>query len=106
MRKYAFVILAGAALGLAFAQRPAMPRVIGIAQITVRARDLNASRHYYGDLLGFDEAMDVLEDRTVSPKTGLAQSEVLEVFFKVNNRQYIVVSPETSAEQSRLASYA
>lgn len=106
MPKFAFVVLAGAALGLAFAQGPAMPRVIGIAQITVRAHDLNASRHFYGDLLGFDEAIDVLKDRTVSSKTGLPQSEVLEVFFKVNNRQYIVVAPETSPEQPRLASYA
>lgn len=106
MRKYAFVVLAGAALALAFAQGPARPRVIGIAQITVRAHDLNVSRHFYGDLLGFDEAMDVLKDRTISPKTGLAQSEVLEVFFKVNNRQYIVVAPETSPEEPRLAGYA
>ena len=105
MRKYAFVVLASSGLGLVFAQGPARPRVIGIAQITVRAHDLNASRHFYGDLLGFDEAIDVLKDRTVSSKTGLAQSELLEVFFKVNNRQYIVVTPETSPEQPRLASY-
>jgi lactoylglutathione lyase len=106
MRKYVFVVLAGAALDLAFAQGPAKPRVIGISQITVRAHDLNASRHFYGDLLGFYEAIDVLKNHTVSPNTGLAQSEVLEVFFKVNNRQYIVVAPEISPEQPRLASYA
>ena len=86
---------------------PARPRVIGIAQITVRAHDLKRFAPFLQrPALGFDEAIDVLKDRTVSSKTGLAQSEVIEVFFKVNIRQYIVVAPETSPEQPRLASYA
>jgi lactoylglutathione lyase len=82
------------------------PRLIGISQIVVRAHDLNASRHFYGDLLGFQEAITVLKDHTAVLKSGVPASQVSSVFFKVNNRQYIVVMPESSADDARFVRYA
>jgi catechol 2,3-dioxygenase-like lactoylglutathione lyase family enzyme len=88
------------------AQGPQRPRLLGISQIVVRAHDLNASRHFYEDLLGFDEAFTVLKDGSASVRSGLPAEQVSEIFFKVNDRQYIVVMPESSASEPRLVRYA
>ncbi|MES1261911.1 MAG: VOC family protein, partial [Acidobacteriota bacterium] len=98
---------AGTLLALgAPAQQMKRPRLIGISQIVVRAHDLDASRHFYGDLLGFQEAITVLKDHTAVPKGGLPANQVSSVYFKVNNRQYIVVMPEASADDARFVRYA
>ena len=88
------------------AQAPPRPRLLGISQIVVRAHDLNASRHFYGDLLGFEEAFTVLKDGTAAVKSGMPAEQVSEIFFKVNDRQYIVVMPEGSATEPRYVRYA
>jgi lactoylglutathione lyase len=82
------------------------PRLLGLSAIIVRAKDLNASRVFYGDLMGFQEAITVKKDRTVVVGGGLPQDQVSEVYFKVNNHQYIVVMPETSPDQPRYAGAA
>ena len=89
-----------------WAQPPAKPRILGISQIVVRAHDLNASRHFYGDLLGFGEAFVVLKDGKAVVKTGVPADQISELFFKVNNRQYIVVMPEGSPSEPRFVRYA
>jgi catechol 2,3-dioxygenase-like lactoylglutathione lyase family enzyme len=88
------------------AQQPKRPRLIGISQIVVRAHDLKESRRFYGDLLGFQEAITVGKDGRATPGGGMPQSQVSSVFFKVNNRQYIVVMPEASPEEPRFVRYA
>ncbi|HWE51700.1 MAG TPA: VOC family protein [Bryobacteraceae bacterium] len=85
---------------------PARPRLLGLSQIVVRAHDLNASRHFYHDLLGFDEAFTVLKDGSAVVKSGVPADQASAVFFKVNNRQYIVVMPEKSASEPRFVRYA
>ena len=90
----------------AAAQTARRPRLLGIAQIAVRSKDLGASRHFYGGVLGFEEAFAVRKDLTAVVGSGLPAAEVSELFFKVNNRQYIVVIPESSADEPRLARYA
>jgi lactoylglutathione lyase len=77
------------------------PRLVGLSHIAVRVKNLNTARHFYGDLLGYQEAFTVRKDHTAVVSGGLAQDQVSAVFFKVNNRQYIVVMPETSPEQPR-----
>jgi lactoylglutathione lyase len=77
------------------------PRLVGLAHIAVRVKDLNAARHFYGDLLGYQEAITIRKDNSAMVGGGLAQDQVQAVFFKVNNRQYIVVMPETTAGQPR-----
>lgn len=100
-------ILLSTALTLcAQGQEAQRPRLIGISQIVVRAHDLSAARHFYGDLLGFDEAISVLKDQTAALKSGLPADQVSSIYFKVNNRQYIVVMPESSSAEPRFVRYA
>jgi len=77
------------------------PRLVGISHIAVRVKDLNAARHFYGDLFGYEEAFTIRNDHIAVIQRGLPQDQVSAVFFKVNNRQYIVVMPETSPDQPR-----
>jgi len=77
-----------------------------VSQIVVHSHDLNASRHFYGDLLGFQESFTILKNQTAVVKGGLPQDQVASVFFKVNDRQYIVVMPESSESESRYGGYA
>ncbi|MDQ1471758.1 MAG: hypothetical protein QOJ99_3238 [Bryobacterales bacterium] len=88
------------------AQEVKRPRLIGISRIVVRAHDMDASRHFYRDLLGFQEAITVLKDQTAVLKGGLPADQVSSVLFKVNNRQYIVVMPEASTSEPRFVRYA
>jgi catechol 2,3-dioxygenase-like lactoylglutathione lyase family enzyme len=91
---------------LMLAQQPVRPRLLGISQIVVRAHDLKESRLFYGDLLGFQEAFTIRKDRTAVMGGGLPPDQITSVFFKVNNRQYVVVMPEASPEESRFVRYA
>ena len=97
MKKLLFsvILLASVAAGQ---QRP---RLVGISHIAVRVKDLNAARHFYGDLFGYQEAFTVRKDGSAAVQSGLPQSQASAVFFKVNNRQYIAVMPETSPDQPR-----
>src|ERR1700722_14341727 len=105
-RKFlAFAALAASVSVPLIAQGTARPRLLGISQIVVRAHDLNASRHFYGDLLGFDEAFTVLKDVTAPVRSGVPAEQVAELFFKVNDRQYIVVMPESSTAEPRFVRY-
>lgn len=108
MRK---VIMSAAIAGMLLsitspAQDVKRPRLIGISRIVVRSHDLNASRRFYGDLLGFQEAITILKDQTAVTKGGLPADQVSSVLFKVNNRQYIVVMREGAPSEPRFARYA
>jgi len=94
------LVLAGMLL-TAFGWAQQRPRLLGVSHIAVRVKDLNAARHFYGDLLGYQEAFTVRKDRSAAMGGGLAQDQVNAIFFKVNNRQYIVVVPESSPDQPR-----
>ena len=94
-------LLVSAILLTTLASAQQRPRLVGISHIAVRVKDLNAARHFYGDMFGYQEAFTVKKDHTAVVQGGLAQDQVNAVFFKVNNRQYIVVMPETSADQPR-----
>src|SRR5487761_1932812 len=72
-------------------QRPSIP---GIAHIGLWTDDLAAARHFYGQILGFQEPFTV--DK---PSGGL-----LLTYFKVNDHQYIEVFPAlTDPNQDRLS---
>jgi len=84
------------ALFLAFVAMAAdgkRPRIVGLSSIAVRTHDLDKSRHFYGGLMGFEEAFPVDKNHAA-------------VYFKVNDRQYIVVVPESKPEEQRFVSYA
>ena len=72
------------------------PPIVGIAHIAFFAHHYSASRSFYHDFLGFDEPYS-LKNADGSPSM---------TFFKINDRQYIELSPEKSSGSDRLNHYA
>src|SRR5262249_27839807 len=89
-------ILVGTLLGmtllavLVIAADVKRPRIVGMTYAHVRTHDLNASRHFYTDLLGFEEAF----------------SHEGHHYLKVNDRQFIVVTAESKPEDQRFVGEA
>ncbi len=63
------------------------PRITGVAHIAFYARDIERSRTFYTGLLGFQEPYSVK-----NPDGSLSVA-----FFKINDRQYVELLPETQA---------
>ena len=103
MKKFLFVALLSIGSSSWAQQRP---RLLGISHIALRVHDLQAARQFYGDLFGYQEAFTILKNNTAVVRGGLPQSQVSQVFFKVNNRQYIVIVPENSPEEPRFVDCA
>jgi catechol 2,3-dioxygenase-like lactoylglutathione lyase family enzyme len=68
------------------------PPITGIAEIAFRVSDLGAARNFYGHVLGYEEAFSFAPTRTEGPPDV--------TYFKVNDRQYITISPGLE-DQSR-----
>lgn len=85
--RHALLFLACAA----FAE-PVRPKITGIAHIAIFAHDLDKSRAFYKDFLGFGEPFTL-----ANPDGSMAMS-----FIKVNDRQYIELFPETAPATDRL----
>jgi lactoylglutathione lyase len=86
-------MVSAAILLMVFALRAAdskRPRIVGMAYAGVRAHDLNAARHFYTDLLGFEEAFS--HDNIH--------------YLKVSDRQFIVLFPESKPEEQRFVGQA
>lgn len=83
-KQFAIFLLLGLTAAL-LAARPVpkgtAPPIVGVAHVALFTSNLSAARHFYGDVLGFDEIFDV-EDPTQGEKAS---------YFKVNNHQYIEV---------------
>ena len=89
MRKLAALI---ALAPLLFAQEPKRPRVLGVAHIALYVSDIEKSRAFYKDFLGFSEPF-----RLDKPDGSLSLT-----FIKVNERQYIELFPGLKAGADRL----
>ncbi len=74
------------------AQTP-RPRITGVAHIALYSADIAKTRAYYRDILGFREPYSLN-----NPDGSLSMT-----FFKVNERQYIEIFPETKPNSDRLA---
>jgi catechol 2,3-dioxygenase-like lactoylglutathione lyase family enzyme len=108
MKKFVFAILLGATILAALpagAPEAKRPRIVGLSVIAVHVHDLEASRRFYGGLFGFQEAYSVDRNHAGSAKTGLGQNEAGVVFYKVNDRQYIALEPESKPEDQRFVGY-
>lgn len=93
----AAAVLAASLLPAARAASPSRPPILGIAHVAVLTSNLDAARHFYGSVLGFDEAFDLK-----LPVSGLDVC-----FFKVNDHQYIEVYAEpTGPNEDRLLNIA
>jgi catechol 2,3-dioxygenase-like lactoylglutathione lyase family enzyme len=69
------------------------PHVLGLADIALYVHDLNLSRTFYGDFLGFDQAF------SMPPRP---DGSVELVWFKVNDRQMIELFPHKEVGTDRL----
>jgi catechol 2,3-dioxygenase-like lactoylglutathione lyase family enzyme len=72
---------------------PARAPIVGVANLAVKVSDLDAARKFYGQALGYQEAFTL---KQAGGKPDL-------VCFKVNDHQYIEISPELKdAKEDRL----
>ncbi len=72
------------------------PKILGIAHISLYTHDYQASRAFYRDFLGFEEPYSLTKPDGSPSMT----------FFKINDRQYIELSPEAQPNTDRLNHYA
>jgi catechol 2,3-dioxygenase-like lactoylglutathione lyase family enzyme len=72
--------------------QPARPRISGIAHIAISVSDLDKARAYYKDFLGFSEPFSLKN----------ADGSVSLAFIKVNDYQYIEVSPGLKPGDDRM----
>ncbi|MGD0776770.1 MAG: VOC family protein [Candidatus Solibacter sp.] len=75
-----------------WAQDAKRPPITGVAHISLFVHDIEQSRHFYKDLLGYEEPYHL--DK---PDGGLSVT-----FIKINDRQYIELVPETQPGGDRL----
>lgn len=71
---------------------PKRPKILGLAHIAVYSADVDKSRQFYKDLLGFSEPFDLK-----NPDGSLSLT-----FIKINDYQYIEVFPEREKGSDRL----
>jgi len=81
-----------AAALLAQAQPPERPRVLGIAHVALRVSDIEKSRAFYKDFLGFDEPFSLS-----NPDGSLSLT-----FIKINDQQYLELFPGLEPATDRL----
>lgn len=91
-----FVIPAVLCASLALSQQVSRPRITGVAHIALYAHDLDQSRAFYTGFLGFQEPYSLK-----NPDGSLSMA-----FFKINDRQYVELIPETQTGTDRLSHIA
>jgi catechol 2,3-dioxygenase-like lactoylglutathione lyase family enzyme len=79
-----------------FAEDHPRPQILGIAHISLYAHDYEKSCAFYREFLGFEEPYS-LKKPDGSPSM---------TFFKINDRQFIELSPERGPNADRLNHYA
>jgi catechol 2,3-dioxygenase-like lactoylglutathione lyase family enzyme len=88
MRRFSILLLPV----LLAAQDVPRPRITGVAHIAIYAADFEKSRAFYHDFLGFEEPYSLAKPDGTPAMT----------FFKINERQYIELFPETAPGTDRL----
>src|SRR5437867_3260260 len=78
---------------LLLGQDIARPRILGVAHIAVFAKDYEKTKAFYRDFLGFEEPYSLPKPDGTPAMT----------FFKINERQYIELFPETTPNSDRLS---
>src|SRR4051794_14820376 len=87
------IVAMGACLAFAApAQEFRRPKITGVAHIALAVHDIEKARTFYKDFLGYGEPF-----KLDNPDGSLSMA-----FIKVNDRQYIELSPEKSANTDRL----
>lgn len=86
------IAVLAAAVSYCLAQEPKRPPITGIAHVAIYAHDVEKARAFYEGFLGFAEPF-----RLDKPDGSLSMA-----FIKVNDHQYIELSPETAPGTDRL----
>ena len=90
-RTLAFCLLCLTLCSLA-ARQPKRPRLLGVAHMALFVSDIEKTRGFYHDFLGFQEPYDLKN----------TDGSLSMTFFKVNEDQYIEIFPSLKPEQDRL----
>lgn len=72
-------------------QIPPRPKILGLAHVAFAAHDLDASRKFYSGMLGYEEVSQWKD----------ADGSTAFTFFKINDHQYIELTPEKAAGTDR-----
>ncbi len=92
MRRLFLIFLTGVTLFGQATSGPGRPRITGVAHIALAVHDMEKARAYYRDFLGYREPYQL-----DNPDGSLSMT-----FIKVNERQYIELFPEKTANSDRL----
>ena len=93
MKRIAVVLFSASLL---LGKAPERPKILGVAHIALFTKNIDQSRAFYHDFLGFDEPFSLK-----NPDGSLSMA-----FFKINDRQYIEMSPERAPGTDRLSHIA
>ncbi len=77
------------------AQEAPRPRIVGMPHVAFKVHDIEASRHFYKDFLGYSEPFSINAD-----------GKLVMTFIKINDRQYVELAPEASPQDSRFTHLA
>lgn len=78
------------------ATAPPRPRITGLAHVGFYVHDIEQSRAYYRDFLGYEEFLPLKND----------DGSLRLTFFKINDRQFVELFPERAPGTDRLAHIA
>ncbi len=71
------------------------PRILGVPHVAFRVHDIEASRHFYKDFLGYSEPF------SINPDGKLAMT-----FIKINDHQFVELEPENNPSEPRFVHLA
>jgi lactoylglutathione lyase len=77
------------------ATAPKRPRILGVPHVAFRVHDIETSRHFYKDFLGYSEPFSIKPD-----------GKLVMTFIKINDHQYVELSPEDNPQQPRFVHLA
>lgn len=89
------VVLFSIGAGLFAAQEASRPRILGVPHVAFRVHDIAASRHFYKDFLGYSEPFSIITD-----------GKLVMTFIKINDRQFVELSPEANPSEPRFVHLA
>jgi lactoylglutathione lyase len=90
--KFTFALVLAAVLPLFAADEPQRPHITGLSHIALNVHDLEKSRAFYKDFLGYGEPYSLYG----------TNGSVHLTFIKINDRQCIELFPETQTNSDRL----
>lgn len=88
MKALLVLLLAGSGL---YGQEVKRPRILGVPHAAFRVHDIEASRHFYKDFLGYAEPFSIKAP----------DGKLIMTFIKINDRQYVELSPEAKPDEPR-----